>query len=283
MRNWLMVLSVLVATPGITAAQIPGPPPSPEDCQQAAATLAGGERNASKWYVLSSCGASGAIAIAAALRDARTDTDAEYLHGLYATAGAIRDPEILTAAADLTRDHGAAVPARVTAVLILASQVVAGFSYSPSISWNQLLASPQVCRIGAAPHGSYNSTRQLQADSVAAIAGALDQVRNDESEGQLMRGLTSCVRQNVLSWVPITVSPSAVGLTYVCGNRFRVENGSGEFIVTAFEVIGTSDRGDVPVEAWQNKYFTTRETGTVRLSYQGQLLHTTHNGGTVCP
>jgi hypothetical protein len=71
------------------------------------------------WTVIQQCGAEGGVALASALRNARSSTDVDYLDRLAGRARWLRDGAVFSAAIDVTADRGASVPARLRAIIVL--------------------------------------------------------------------------------------------------------------------------------------------------------------------
>jgi hypothetical protein len=99
----------------------------------------------------------------------------------------------------------------------------------------------------------------------------------------------AALRLSAGNYPTLTPVPNGtVTLTYICGNRFRVRNRSSVWGSFRYDVYGTNERRDVSVPVSVSPtvasevFFTTANTGTVRLFWKGQLLQTKANGGTVC-
>jgi hypothetical protein len=279
----LFALGILPATFSALVAQgAPGTPPSATECADAAAALSAGGRLQSAWNLLPSCGTSGASALAAAVSATTSEADTSYLRDLYGVAASIKDPAILAAAGTVVSDPGATQAARVTAILLLVAQFDNAIMARFSVPWGALLTGSYADCPFAVATRYYAGRRQLQADSSQRVASALDQARNDGSAPGAVRALAQCARTVLRGAIPITVSSALIRLTYVCGNRFRVRNSSGEWITVAFDVYQTTDKGELTIGPGADLLFTTREKGTVRLFYGGALVQTKENGASVC-
>jgi hypothetical protein len=227
----------------------------------------------------------GASAVASALSGAGAETDTDYLLFLSQVAGLNRDPEIFDAASSLLVDATATVPARVTALLVLGWQLDESLGVDLRIPWADLstTAVGDNCPFTSAWPAYYNSRRQLPADSLQRFADAVDHVRRDSTENPVLRDLAQCARDRFRHIVPVTVDPALLRLTYVCGDRFRVENLSDEPVTVVFRVDETNDEGGFGVMPGANRVFTTFNAGTLRLFYRRHQIATVHNGGTTCP
>lgn len=93
----------------------------------------------------------------------------------------------------------------------------------------------------------------------------------------------------VASCAPVVIQPSAIRLTYICGNRFRVRNGNLAPVTVTWDVAGSTDAGSLTLPArpfaaaFSEAFFATSVTGTVRLFYLGAQVDVKANGGFVCP
>lgn len=87
---------------------------------------------------------------------------------------------------------------------------------------------------------------------------------------------------------PVTITPTAIRLTYICGNTFRVRNGNAASVVVTWDVFGTPETGTLtlpprPITGTVSEtFFTTVARGTVRLMYSGSQVDVKANGGAVC-
>jgi hypothetical protein len=87
----------------------------------------------------------------------------------------------------------------------------------------------------------------------------------------------------------VVIQPSALRLTYICGNTFRVRNGNLAPVPVMWDVAGTSETGTLVLPprsfaaAFSETFFATVATGTVRLFYAGAQVDVKANGGFVCP
>ncbi len=81
----------------------------------------------------------------------------------------------------------------------------------------------------------------------------------------------------------------AVGLTYTCGNRFRVRNTGDIGVNVSYQVVGVAETktfsvaAPIPPATFKDTFFTTSAHAAVQLLYNGQVLQTKGNEGTTCP
>jgi hypothetical protein len=85
---------------------------------------------------------------------------------------------------------------------------------------------------------------------------------------------------------------SRVDLSYMCGNKFRVDNGNSVAATVTWEVLNTSplEKGQLSLAArpgdaatYSTVTFTTVKRGTVRILHSGKEIERVANGGTACP
>lgn len=87
---------------------------------------------------------------------------------------------------------------------------------------------------------------------------------------------------------PITIAPSSLRLTYICGRTFRIRNPNDAVVTVTWDVFGTPESGSLTLPARplsanvSETFFETIAIGTVRLSYNGSQSDVKANGGSVC-
>ncbi len=87
---------------------------------------------------------------------------------------------------------------------------------------------------------------------------------------------------------PLTVTPSTLRLTYICGRTFRVRNPNDAAVTVTWDVFGTAETGTLLLPArplsgsFSETLFETVATGTVRLFYNGVQSDVKANGGFAC-
>lgn len=91
----------------------------------------------------------------------------------------------------------------------------------------------------------------------------------------------------VLNCGTVTINPTGIRLTYICGNTFRVKNPHPVPVQVTWDVYGTSESGSLLLAPANGitpstTFFTTTATGTVRLFYQGTQIDVKANGCFVC-
>jgi hypothetical protein len=281
----LCLVTVVVAVRPLVGQLALGEPPTAAECTDAARALRGGSRDSSDWEILSSCGRVGGNALAATLRRLRAESDPDYLAGLYTAAGTIQDSAVFSASNGLARNARAHAASRVTALLIALSQIEPAIMPSMRLSWASVLTTPRgdECRWtvgGEWPR--YASMTSLPATALQRLVATTDIIRARDSD-PIVRDMSRCVRRALTRQAPPRVPFSALRLTYLCGNRFRVHNNGLEWALVKFRVAQTSDSGDLSVGPRDSVAFTTQQTGTTLLFYYGRQVQRVANRGIGCP
>ncbi len=124
-------------------------------------------------------------------------------------------------------------------------------------------------------------TRTIRAEGLPAGCASVDTVASipaDDVVSLTMRAACG----------PVTIVPSAIRLTYICGNTFRARNGNAAPVSVTWDVFGAGETGTLllpprPLTGTASEtFFTTTATGTVRLFYEGSQVDVKANGGSVC-
>jgi len=280
----VVVLSVSTGASLLTAQTIPGPPPTASECQASARALAGGARDGTGWESLPGCGKTGGVALARAFDGARFETDAAYLQRLYGAMASLRDPAVFATALSVMQDLAASAPARATAILIAVAQHDNALSLPLNLSFTDVISpvGSARCRLVPTSDASYRSSSPLPADYRQQLGKAILRVDGSPDTPDLVRSFVQCARPALTAVIADAVPTSEVRLTYVCGNRFRVENQSTESVKVSWKVSGTRDRADLVVPSKGESTFTTEKRGPTSLYYRGKLVGTAANGGQAC-
>lgn len=77
--------------------------------------------------------------------------------------------------------------------------------------------------------------------------------------------------------------PSSLGLTYICGNQFEIQNPNPDPAIVEYTVNEGPFRVTLNVAANGTRRFVTRTTGTGHLYYRGTVVKAKQNSGTSCP
>jgi hypothetical protein len=86
----------------------------------------------------------------------------------------------------------------------------------------------------------------------------------------------------IASDYPERVPTSAITLTYVCGDKFRVSNSGAFWIEVSYRVQNTTETGEFSVGPQSFRDLVTENTGLVILSYMGQDIRERANAGVPC-
>lgn len=284
--RYLLAVGFLNLSAGTTllgAQTIPGSyRPAPAECREAAKILVDKASDDWRWQILPSCGRAGGRELAKALQDARTETDPAYLQRLYGAMANIRDPDVFRAAMAVMEDEGASAQARSTAILVAVAQHDNAVGLPLNLSLADALRSER-CRMLPFTHAGYRSTTPLPADYREQLGRALLNLSAAPGTPDLVKTFVDCTRPVMLGAIADAVPTSAIGLTYLCGNRYRVDNQSTESVQVSYKVSGTKDQGGFSVPAKGTFTFTTRKRGNTSLHYRGKLVQTVENGGKACP
>lgn len=267
----------------IHAQAIPYVAPTEAECIAAAAALDGGNHDASSWNRLSGCGTRGGNALARALRAGLAETDSIYLLALYNTSASIKDSAVFKAGLFVSNQASATAPARIISLLVGLSQVEPAIGLKLSVGLGSLW-SPGVglnCPFAVYEPRKYHSTTFLSGEAKQQLANRADDVRLS-SAPQAVREFAGCVRQTLLPSVPRVINPASISLSYVCGNRFRVENNSADWLKVTWNMEIWSDTGAFDVGPHASFTFSTRSIGSVRLYQNGVFVKSKANGGTTC-
>jgi hypothetical protein len=215
--------------------------------------------------------------MAQALREARSETDLAYLERLYDAMGGGWIPEVFQAALTLMQDEGASAEARSTAVLIAVAPVDAALALPLNLSLAEALRSGQ-CRL--LPISDAGPPAPIPPDAVARLGKALYDLRGDSKIPHLLRTFVNCIGPVMSDAIADAVPPSALRLSYLCENDYRVENGSTEGVQVSLYVAG--DSADLWVPPKGAKTVGMMKQGTTRLYYRGKLIQAAANKGQEC-
>lgn len=98
----------------------------------------------------------------------------------------------------------------------------------------------------------------------------------------VVKDLASCIRTMIADEYPERVPTSAITLTYVCGDKFRVNNAGAFWVDVTYSVNNATETGDLVVSPGGHTEFVTETSGLVLLTYMGQVIRERANGGVPC-
>jgi hypothetical protein len=282
-RTIVPALAVALAPLAARAQVIPDPPPTPSECRAIVAAIGPANPDGKGWYRIGECGAKGIAALRGALWSARRNTDSLYLPSLIGTARRVRHARIFEIARKVATAPSTTNDARIMGLLVLLNQYDESLSPPFDESWAKTTSVPGgiACRLLSVTDVFQLQAGALPADSLERIAETTEalMVRNYSAA---VRDLAGCVRDMISEDLPLAVPKSAITLTYLCGNKFRVAN-SGPFGVTvAYKVVGTDDESDLSLRAGQTLDFYTFYRGTLHLTYQNRVIRRQRNRDVKC-
>lgn len=283
----MRALLILAAFTGLQAcslrAQFTSPPPSRAECDSAVAIVGAldlSASNAGYWHRIDQCGAAGARPLAGAILALKEEQDWGRLDFLSA-ALTLQDADIFAALLSVAGNPGASSPARTRAFNAAVLQ------FDPKGSVTSTFTTAETAEDCGIPVPGADSPPHFRGTPLPIDAG--DQlylvaraVERDSAAPNPVRSAARCSMLFVASRIPVPVNTALIRLSYICGNRFRVQNGNPEGVQLSYEVPETSERGSLGVLAESDHLLSTRRPGTVRLFHRGQLIQTTENGGTAC-
>lgn len=276
-------LNMTAGTALLSAQAVPGTyRPKPAACREAAKILVDRTNDDWRWQILASCGRAGGRELARALQEARSETDPAYLERLYGAMAPIRDPDVFAAALAVMQDDGASAEARATAILIAVRQHNYRVGLPLNLSLTEALQSGQCRLVPYTTHGSYRSSTPLPADYQTQLGKALLHLSAAPDTPGLVKTFVDCSRTATQGAIADAVPASAIRLSYVCGNRYQVDNRSTESVQLSYQVSGTKHKGGFAVHPKASFTFTARGEGDLSLYHRGKLVQTMQNRRKSC-
>lgn len=290
MTRTLLLILALIGGPAVSLhAQGLGAPPTPAQCEAWTRSLAAGGQealDALTYGSISDCPETGGPALSTAVRSARAVEDTTYLSRLAGQAARFRDPAVFDAALTLFADRNASPRARVMSLMVLAGQLGSSMDVQ-EMTPPEVFTRPVTVRVGCGfgvAAGSLTSVDHgLPANHERRAARVIDAIRHAHGEPALVQNLARCSRTLISSEIPPQVDVSKIRLDYVCGNTFRIQNHTPEYLMLSYTVAGTGEAADVTARSgggWT--HFNTDTAGTVQLIYDGEVVATVANTGKSC-
>jgi hypothetical protein len=233
---------------------------------------------------ISSCGLSGARAVAAALRRVRTEQDAWLLGAVAATSG-MRDASIFGAAIALAGNSAATLESRFAAIQILAQQELgAGAGLMPSSYARGLSAFADTTVLCTVFTGDTTvaSGDPLPVDHVAQTKAATGALARNPAVTAALRRAAKCLRNHFSPPLLPPIDASQIRGSYVCGTRFKVVNNTPLTLELGYEIGGVETRKTFMAAAGKETTFSTESYGTVTLYYGDRLLQSLGNYNAKC-
>jgi hypothetical protein len=169
-------------------------------------------------------------------------------------------------------------------LLLLLSQYDHMLSRPLGESWATTMSVPMGngCRLTHMQDSFQLSAGSLPTDYLARMANTTEALLTSATAPQVAKDLAGCVRTIIAAEYPVRVPTSAITLTYVCGDKFRVSNAGAFWIDVTYRVNNTTELGDLVVGPQAFTEFTTETSGLVILSYMGQDIRERANGQVPC-
>lgn len=234
------------------------------------------------WYAIRACGPEGGTALAAAVRKLGGSSDTSVLSAALRGIALFRDASVLAAMRDLASDASATPAARTTALHGMLLYV------RPELGWSSMLNEVTQNSGHCFTTASYGRPPRvvgtpLPVDYRERITATARDLASGGGDG-VVQAAARCV----LSHIPSVLSSpkvdvSSIRLTYVCGNKFLIENLSDSRVLLEYLVVGTTERFKQSIPAGKSQFLHTINTGTMRLSHNGSLLLSKENEGRPCP
>ena len=275
------LLLVAACTPRVGQAQLYATPATATECNAAISALKAKTPPApgsDAWWVATRCGATGGSALASAATKLAATADTAQLRDAELALGDIRDAAVFQSVKSLATNTSATTPARIMALRVLLAQHTGSLHLPTPI---RLSPDGQRCVPEIIARDATYSGASLPVEHAQQAFAAAKQVANSSAPADV-RLVARCVKEAYAAFVPPDVNPSLLRLTYVCGNKFRVQNPNADWADVRYDVEGTDDSGEHEVPPNGEITIETVKKGTTRLYYNGQLVQSLSNGGTTC-
>lgn len=230
------------------------------------------------WWTATRCGASGGSALAAAMTKLGASADTSSLGYAELALGNIRDAAIFQNAKLLTTSTSATNAARIMALRVLLAQHSGGLYLPRPI---RLTTDGRRCQSGVLPRDAVYAGASLPADYAQQAFVAAKQVAGSTAASDV-RLVARCVQELFAAVVPADVNASLLRLTYVCGNKFRIQNPNPSWADVRYDVANTDDSGEYEMPPSGDIVIETVARGTTRLWFGGQLVQSVANTATTC-
>lgn len=282
-KRGVLALGMLLSPAFLSAQIISGPPPTAAECTAMIGALNPGNPDGEAWHRVGECGASGVSALGSALWAARSSTDTLYLQSLLEAASRVKHPTIFGTSREIVTADSSSNDARVMGLLLLLTQYDPGYSRPLGESWATTMSVPvgSWCRLIHMTDSFQVQEGALPADYLARIASTTEAAMFGNYSA-VVKDLASCIRTTIAHEYPERVPTSAITLTYVCDNKFRVSNAGVFSIDVTYSVNNTTETGDLVVSPGGHTEFDTEMSGLVLLTYMGQVIRERANGGVPC-
>jgi len=291
-RGLPLFVGLSLLGPHLGAAQEPERTATVEQCLQTIAALDAGAQHpdyVEAMSAINTCPRNGPPAVARWWDRARDLPEAELVRLGY-NSSYMRDQRVLDAALRAARDPGRGDEVRLEALATLTSFA----SEKNEVSREGLrVVQPSWWMppgLGRCTHcAGVVGPVPLATDARRTILVTFrDLAASDPSP--VVRRAALYLRQGMFDGYPddTPLPAGTITLTYICDNHFRVRNRENVVPLLDYDVYGTTEKNGIlgharkGEEAYGETYFSTVNTGTVRLFHRGVLLQTRANGRKPC-
>jgi hypothetical protein len=268
------------------SAQFPVVTPTAAACESARSALLGGTTELAAAVDLPYC-PGGSSAIRSAILASRQVSSAGALSVIYFLSAQVVDDAVAIAAIDVALDGSALEIVRTYALFALAAQANPSAALpSPTESFSGSVTSPCFFAVEASPRA--DESIPLAPATLLRIHNASLSVYQNASLPVRLRRMALCLQTSLSAVFTPPAVGSAIQLTYLCGNRFRIRNKNFVDVDVRWDVYNTQESSVESIGAASllvpnfDQQFETIQRGTVRLFFNGALIQTKANGGTTC-
>lgn len=282
MRRWSLAVGILPLWVGPLVGQNDRPNPTPAACRAMMGTLRRSPLppvGDSAWVWVSACPGGGG-GLASAIGSLAVSTDSVTLDHVVRVARSFVDEAVFQAFRSLALNGGASPEARVAALYGLLVEIRPGTELRRPIA--ELRPAGEPC-YGFATAGIPSVTgTPLGGDAIFQAAAVGRSIMDDDDLQPSLKTAARCLLQFVPLNYRVTVRPSMIHLTYVCGLRFRLRNQQADPLDFTYSVDGSSETGLVFLRGSDDRILMVDHVGTVRLYFNGTQVKAASNGGTAC-
>jgi hypothetical protein len=285
LQSLTMVMRTSLAS-GVFFSAVVSAQPTQTECDAARAALLSQTTNLASVEFLPRC-PNGTVAIRTAVLATRQIANPEVLRVAYIVSGIAADDGLVNAALDVANDASATELARTWALYTAGGQAQPA-TRMPRPDAPVVGSVDRPCGMNAFSSAAEPAGAPIAPTTLARLHTISLTLFRNSSLPPRVRRMALCANTAVLSLYTPPVLASDIQLTYLCGNRFRLRNRSFQDVDVRWEVYNTTDRGEESIGSATalipnfDQTFTTELRGTVRLFYNGVLIQTKANGGTVC-
>ncbi|MBK6424403.1 MAG: hypothetical protein IPI38_00470 [Gemmatimonadetes bacterium] len=235
---------------------------------------------------LKACGVTGPSIVAGAWAGFAADDTT--LNALVEASRYLRDSRVLAAVRPIAASNSYVLRLRLAALQVLVTYLDSSYVAVPGQL--DLAISGGAGQLSGEPSFKATlTTSPLAANAADEIGTTLAQLAS-ASSAPVVQAAARFIRAQLYYRKPAATPllPNALTMSYRCGNRFRIRNSGDIRVKVTYAVVGAAESKTFAVavpaagQSFKDTYFTTSATGTVQLSYNGTVVQTKANEGTVC-